>query len=615
MYKHSFAKVWLDYLGNEIYINNKRILKPASQEIAFFKQYLNQPEFVITHGQSLLEQEEIKSENEIISLDRLNKLGFTVLVEKVGERRWESGQQVLYYIGRKKINSKETTRSALRDYNIYYDRFNKRVKLEGKYAYNKESRIRGSTGWISLKREFQEPIPEYHSFEEIVEMQNKVWLGQSIKQTTIKEIKVRNEVPIIITEEEQLICLPYEDDMQSIGITGQKGKGKSFTTHTLLDGIHNFFHDNIIFINDSLNQFHSMMSPNNVKTFKTRLARIGLIPRPLPTVNLYLSCPNVEFAHQEEGISFRLVVSFIDFLKRYTYFTRGIKRLNLDGKESYLNEFLYDFEKITSADEIVDLMRMRLPKSKKEDDPYGKMIAKWKPKFDNILNSMFTDNMFQDDDLVSAKWKATIKGEEVIGNPILILAECGIIPIVNTSFAKKFSFFRNTMGHFQSSIIDWQIYRGNLKQRLWVFADEIQDIYEIGKRNDNAKDSLEENFRQGRINSVGYVYNSQSFSKLHEDIKKNTTHLLVTYTQDATERKQIGKNYLMNSDEIDEMAKLKSFEFLAISNDNWVVYDKFGKRTVTSGIFKGKCLPPMSLHLSPANNVQRRVIEQEKMEE
>jgi hypothetical protein len=103
---------------------------------------------------------------------------------------------------------------------------------------------------------------------------------------------------------------------------------------------------------------------------------------------------------------------------------------------------------------------------------------------------------------------------------------------------------------------------------------------------------------------MGFIGNTQSYSKLDPDMKDNATHLFCCRIQDSKERAAIGRNFKLDKEVYEQLESLKKFEVMAISREPWVIYDKFGRKVEDERIlrkryWRGIAIPPVCDTYSP----------------
>jgi len=219
------------------------------------------------------------------------------------------------------------------------------------------------------------------------------------------------------------------------------------------------------------------------------------------------------------------------------------------------------------------------------------LIFKWKNAFEGIFKEQFTDNLFDDD---YAEWEMERKGIKIKSNPFNISIYSNLLTILNIKDVKRMPTFRNRFADLIQQFIDFQ---SKHKERVWLIFDEMGQFYESGKRRDNCSEAVEELFRQGRNINIGIIGNSQPYSSLHEDIKKNTNILFCTLIRTDTERKEIARDYQLEPEERARLGHLNTFEFMAMSKEPFVFYDNQGKRYKEKRIFVGKLIPPICRYI------------------
>lgn len=613
IYEHSFAKAWLKKLGNEIYINGKNFLDIDSEWVS--RQFKIRPlktELVL--GKELLDDDEME-ELAILPYEDLKKKFnhsiYRLTIDGKYLKPWYFRQQYVYVISEReagKPNEVPPSTFRRRGFKIEWNKKQKCFRGVGEGFGDEHGKFENGniTPWIGYGKE----IKPGHNINYLVKREDyhsitndlfDVWRGKELSRDTKFPIK---ELPVMITEEGDLLCIPKtprRGALPKILIVGKTGKGKTFCLNSLVGRIFYLFQERVGIINDSLNQLYDLMLPMNEKRFKIELDMIGNKPRGLPVINLYMSCPRVKIKYADEHVGYRLVISFRDFLRGWRYYTFGVGRWDLGKAERYMtNEVINAIYRKDNINGIKNALYEILPHAK--DDKEGKgirnMIFKWVSTFENILRDEFTSNMFQKEEMTASHWKANINGEELYGHPFIISYEAGLLPIINNHIAKSYPIAEKQMVDLIKKIIRWQMEREEKRKRIWIAVDELKDF--LTKKNREIYEALDELFTQGRFNSIGFIGNIQEYTKLSPSMKANSSHLIIFELQTAEERKAIAKDYGLDAERLEEIAKLKTFQCLFTTKEKVVIYNKDGKRRVVeSGIWKGRILPPITTHKAP----------------
>jgi len=465
-YKHSFCKSWLRNYNHKIFIGAKRILECDDDVFANFSEYFVPLETQMKVGSDFVDLEG-GAEPKPISYDELRNLGFSITTTKSPPTM--SVQKLMVLIrGKDKGNVSDR---LLRDNTIEFDPINQCIRLRGP-----NSGPLGISGWAF--RVLKGVKKKKYDAVEIMQRMHKKWRGIKL-QENIETVDI-NEVPLMITDDNKLLCIPTDGDPPTIGIVGKRGGGKSFIMNALLGSIKwKKVFDNFVFLNDSLDQFYDLNQPNDGIRFGRDLLKINHTPRPLPTVNLYLSSPDLEMRYADEGIDFRYVVDFYDFLGRYKFWSYGIQKWDIGSPEKYLSradtkQALY---RCADAEKIKQALYKSIAGSKGEIDQGVKsMIFRWESAFESVFQEQFTNNLFANDKEVAAQWFVEYgDGTKVKENPIIVLMEAGLVPVINTSRARYLNYFRNCMADILDRLVKWQL-QTDKKRRLWIFIDELRDI-------------------------------------------------------------------------------------------------------------------------------------------
>lgn len=376
----------------------------------------------------------------------------------------------------------------------------------------------------------------------------------------------------------------------------------SFILNSMLGRIFYTFQDRVALLNDSLDQFYDLSLP--MMGFDDKLAMLGNTPKHLPVINLYMSGPHVKIKYPEENVSYRLVLSFKDFLFRWSFWTHGVDKWKIGPPEKYFTKTLV--EAMQSCSDI-DSSRQTIFKiitdqmDGKLDDGKKAMIMKWVSTLDSVYRDEFTDNLYKSDKSVAAEWELiTRDGEKLKGHPLIIAAEAGTVPIVNNFMVKTKPIAKKHMADLLNKIVMWQMLRGDKKKNWWVFIDELKDFLGRQLSSDELYQALDYIFTQGRYNKIGFVGNVQEYSKLTPSMRANATHLIIFELQTKDERNAVAGDFGLDKDQIEKISKLDKFQSLMVAKDKVVLYDKYGTREVKDGgIWRGYSVPPISIHKAP----------------
>lgn len=611
----SFALQWLDYLGVKVYSHGKQILVYDGMNPNYEISPLNTR---IKDGQDFGNEVEQHKLTKMSFLD-FDRLGFAI--KRDTNLKWKSGQRVAYYVVRKNqdvigLNQESFAKSA--GLVIRHDVANRRFRIEGENVIADE-RLNINSGigpWVN----YDTSRPQARPVKKSISMQGKSKFAAMMAGNTFGRKKVETvdytkipEVPMIISEEGYVVCMPkQESECQRILVVGASGYGKSLLVNAVSGRLF-YKGDKVGWLIDPLNQLYNLSLPQEVDKFKKMISWIGEEPKPLPVIQLRMGCKyDLDIVH--EDITFTLTLNFEEFLRKYKFYTYGIKEYDVGPTIRYLNDYINDIKHVSNAEEIKDVMFTRIPNIN-GDKGMQAMVYKWKNTFETVFKERFTSNLYKNDDTAIDELEIHYSdGKVKSGHPFIMAMEAGLIPVINIAAARRQKWIRNYIADLMQKIVAHQIENAKDQSRIWIIADELNELYEKGKTKDTAAESTMELFRQGRFNRVGFIGNTQSLEKLEPEMYKNASYICCVYMQDDKDRKRL-KDFKIDKDIYDQIGDLREMEVMIFRSpkDPFVVYDKYGRRKVEyeRRWFRGKIIPPINHHQIPSAN---KHLDQEKEE-
>lgn len=590
--EHQYAVQFLHENGNKIFVNGKQILVYKG-----YPKYNSSPlNPHITMGEDFLDENELDKIN-VISTQKLMEMGYCICSKKATEKtRWRTFQRNIFYIGK-------ITNTAIpcfpKEIIIEHDIKNQRIRARGDYVGNPNGQIGvgGVTSWIYLNKESRDK-QLMKSFDNIADYHRAIWRGDVdsyLKKGNQKIfLKDKKDLPIMYLEDNNLLCIPYEEDMQKMLFCGASGSGKSLSTNSIQSRLFWIWGDKVIWINDVLNQFHSLNLPS---PYPMKLRRLKEYPRPMPTINLYSACPEVKFNHMD--IDFLNVISFYEFLSEYHNYQNGISEWDLGGSLKYINSIKNELSKARDINEFIRIFEDAV--NIKKGDTKEAVVSKIREIFISIFEEKFLDTQYNDK-TINHKWTLKRKdGSEYTDIPLLVCTEAGLVPILNNTFARNKKYLKNYLAMIYVKIMNHQILKKFNKEkdyRLWVIGDEIKHI--LGKRRELIYNKFNELCKEGRFSNTGVLMNTQEYFDFSEAMRNNASHLFCGLIEDSKERNYIKKVYQLG-DRANELANLKidKQEIACCTKRKMIIYETNGKRReVRERFYRGFMLPPLTKHLS-----------------
>jgi len=447
-----------------------------------------------------------------------------------------------------------------------------------------------------------ENYPE-HPLEWALLRQNSDWLDNTfdkLKKNKLYGEKIEDykevvipEIPLIFSDNKELVCIPTDSsDVNRIGFYGMPGGGKTVAMTSVMSRVIEKTNDMIININDPLNQYFNCALPVKFINFKKWVEWLGETPKPMPIVNFWFASKDINKYNLDDSFDFILPFPFEILLERWQEIFKGTT-FELDKSAKYLSQFKEGLSKCKSVDEIVSILREELESQGIKG--WDGMIGKWAGLFHTFYDAKCLDvswggkvvwSLYKNNRLVSQ------------GHPIFICMEAGLVPNINTSKAKSYSWFKPLFAEWFRILSRYQEAKDPSKRvRMWVAADELGDIHMVGR---GAKDSLSEAFldlfRQGRPLDIYPLYNIQLIKNLDEPVKKMTGVGVCTRLAHIDERKEIIKMFDINSKELDGIDHMQPLNFIIVSKTPFVVYDRYGRKLPKSKcrrVYRGQLVPPL----------------------
>ena len=463
-----FALQWLDFLGNELYNNGQQIFK-----------YNGEPKYPIGPltcrvkiGEDLGGDEEEEATYTRLSFGEFEKLGFIVI--KGSNFTWRKGQKFHYKIVR---NAKNKIGIAYMNFHrmglqIQHDAKNRQFRLCGENALaDKRLNVNSGVGPWVIYDEDRPITPHYNKkksriiSKEDARARLKVWThGRQSPQVEFRDIK---ELPVMLSDEKYLVCIPKEDTCQRIIISGESGTGKSILSNALAGRIFYIWQDRQGWLIDPLNQFEDLSLPQDYNGFQQINDLIDNEAKPIPAIQLYMAC-RYKLHIKYPEISLKVVQDFYEFLNRYKYYIHGLKDMDVGETIRYMSTFAPYIKNVETKEQLKAKMEEAMPEAL-TDKGKGAMVKKWEDSFGVIFKEKFTSNLYKLDRMAASCLEVKFKdGTTMKEHPFIACYEAGVVPVLNISAARRQRWFRNYLADLMQKIVRHQSdLPDKLKKRVW----------------------------------------------------------------------------------------------------------------------------------------------------
>lgn len=603
MNKHLYAQQVLKERGISIYAGNSNILDYKEKDNIYDLKELETK--YILHRFVSLGNSKIKT---IDTYDDLIRMGFQISRQRV-RGKFFSGQGVEYFLVKTASNLSHLGYIP-QEHKIEYNYAENWIRLIGRNSSGRK---------VYFKKRIIESYnkePELEDYADIYEQ-----YIQDLHPFTFQEEEEKitiPEIPLLLTDDGTLVCLPQMKDNPTIGIFGKKGRGKSLFLHGVADRVHHKWHKRISIQNDGVGfQTRSWTLPwdyNKHKHFIKWLEQIGETTRPLPCVYFFPSIYDLKNIEFENEIGFRIALPWRDIMEQPNQFFEGTKD-EMYKSEKYVKNLIFDNESRLRPDGLIyikdlsDIHRLVNEKTWTEQtimSGKNQLIQRQeiytipeasRAMIFGLLKELYISKIFDVNTNIPSKWIVEYQGEKFAFYPWNACLFADIVPTFVTTklrFNKYYApyerFVLNDMFKNQDNDI---IKRNNME--LWCFIDEVQDIL----RYPPALQSFTMVNKEARNNRMGIAYATQDTGDITRDIWI-TTDYVVSFQQMSTQALEIANNYDFLKHQQKDLIKLKKYEAM-IAGKLLVTYDTEGNREeIDDGTpFKGIIFPSVSQHSAP----------------
>lgn len=410
-------------------------------------------------------------------------------------------------------------------------------------------------------------------------------------KTRFKRLDIK-DTPVMITDENELLCIPYSDEVKHVGCTGQTGTLKSVFMNAQM-GWHYWLLGRVCLnLNDYQKETFEQSLPTT--SYLNQLKILHISPCPTPMVYVYPSTKSLEI--DEKDYRFPIIKMALPTEEVITNIENFYK---LDKSKVYITNLTEELCKCSSMEEIEEVINENFPEKEQKLQ---------KNKLLNIFHSLF-DNKMVNISEVGAPAVLEYKDKNGIDYnnfTIQTLLFAGLVPSIQTSDLRTQEYFSAYMTFIVDTLYDDQYHNKFFKNKtISLFVDEIARLWE-GTNGKFIKESLGRVGTNGRAARIGLIWSTQHYEKVPVNIRGNTKYLFISRKSDAKEVNEIRKDFDIPRSMDKDILKLVSdpvkgiFEMVAVTTEKFVLYNlETGTRTYTSMAKKGRLIPPMARHRIP----------------
>lgn len=403
--------------------------------------------------------------------------------------------------------------------------------------------------------------------------------------------KIIKDIPLMITEDRKILCIPKTDEMKHIGITGMTGTCKSIFLNALLSWDYWHTKNKCINLNDFQKETYEWGMPT--ESYVDILQKINANPCPTPIVYVFPSTRTLQIEKKDHRFPLLKITLPIEEV------IKNIENYHpLDKSKVYLGNLLDQLIDCNSIAEIRSVFNENIPEKH----------VMMKYKLMNIFESLFNNNILN---VCVPEAPAFLEyndknGEKYYNLSIQTLLRAGFVPSIQTSDLRNQDYFSAYMSFIVESIYRNQYEDSYFKNNsVSLFVDEIDKLWQ-GHNGVLVKTSLNLIGTNGRSARVGLRWSTQHYGKVPDQIRGNTKFLFVSRKAHSKEVNEIRRDFDIPKTMDKEILNLKSipekgiFEAVALTTERFILYDPFtGKTSYTTIAQKGYLIPSPARHHVP----------------
>jgi hypothetical protein len=398
------------------------------------------------------------------------------------------------------------------------------------------------------------------------------------------------DIPMMITQENEILCIPKENESKHCGITGMTGTCKTMWTNAFLSW--DYWHAKRICVNINDIQRDSFEWSMPSHSFVNILSRLNIKPCPTPLVYVFPSTKTLQIDKKDKRFPLiKMSIPLEEVIKNVKDY------YPLDKSAVYLRNLLDELIECSSITEIISVIEENIPQ--KHMQMRFKLINIFQALFDNNMINVATPEapaFLGYKDNYQADYNFTVQ----------TIMRAGLVPSIQTSDLMNQDYFSAYMTFIVNSIYKCQYEDIYFKDKtISLFVDEIDKLWR-GDNGNLIKDALCMIGTNGRMARIGLRWSTQHYELVPDKIRGNTKYLFISRKSDAKEVNEINKDFDIPKSMKEDILKLVTdkkkglFEMVAVTTEQFVLYDLItGAKTYSSQPKRGFLIPPMANHRVP----------------
>ena len=507
------------------------------------------------------------------------------------------------------------------NHQVVMDRNDYLVRIEGTNVPGYIGQWQEISAFHTEAEHYKPRKTESEDFMQKIREKSEANFNRFTKRENLQRMIIKMEIPdipIILTDDSGIICIPKETDPPTIGCVGMRGEGKTFALHGILGRMHSIWNTCNVIMNDLTGETLRWSKPWELdqygnKTLFTyeqikKLKYLGMEPQPLAMVFLHPEknppLTDEETTHMFD-VGVKISLPFKQFIQDIDLSVRGNPVWEMKKSGRWLRSIIKQLPEDAYTHDFQTFMlhvRDYFSQLREEGNPAPEGVQS---KITSILEDIYNANFLDVSNGIPSLWTAKSDFETITDYPWVILMRYGIIPSIITNHIYNKSWFPQYYKLINETILSTQLKNPLFKEK--TIMEYIPEITGITRKDSptSASETLEKTFAEGRNMRVGAVYDTQNYELLPDKVRTNTQYLLVfrqkgknldAIRHDFTD---VGSRTSWNN----EIMHLQPLECVALTTKHFIKYAKNGEKEKISMPVRGTIIPPTSCHSSPGDKI------------
>lgn len=398
------------------------------------------------------------------------------------------------------------------------------------------------------------------------------------------------EIPIMITEDDTLVCIPKDNEVFACAICGTSGSGKTLMLNRFHTFLRKHWDCNVAIMNDISEETYNWSKYMKNQRFN-RLNEVLLQQNPFGSSIVYLF-PNTSTIKIPEDMihhpHLKIVLPFDEIIEDIGKYVKGVNpEFDLGKSGIYINDIKDELKECDTPLQVEACLREKLP----EEKGFREMKIKILTAFQSLFKEEILDLTNKPPEFHSY---LRLEGTDFISNPITTIMKAGHIPSLITSDLSTKKYSDEYLSYYIKSL-----FQNNLKdfgkQKTFLLFDELASICK--REDDSISQAIGQVAARGRINNIGLIYVTQFYNKIPTCVKGAKLNYLFTFSHsDSDIISEISSDFDLDKTMKSQIKNLKKFQVIGMTRNKFVFYSCTGQRWEDNRPVIGTILFPLADH-------------------